>query len=106
MTFSGWVATLAGWWVTEIGRQPWIVYGLVRTADVVAQHPSPMLLSTLIAYLLLYLLLLVSYIGVLKYMAEHPAQPAPEAPAPVATTAPSTAGTSADPTADPTASGA
>ncbi len=106
MTFSGWVATLAGWWVTEIGRQPWIVYGLVRTADVVAQHPSPMLLSTLIAYLLLYLLLLVSYIGVLKYMAEHPAQPAPEAPAPVATTAPSAAGTSADPTADPTASGA
>src|SRR5262245_34067751 len=34
MTFSGWLATLAGWYVTEIGRQPFIVYGLVRTAEV------------------------------------------------------------------------
>ena len=34
MTFSGWVATLAGWYVTEIGRQPFLVYGLLRTADV------------------------------------------------------------------------
>ena len=33
MTFSGWVATLAGWYVTEIGRQPWLVYGVLRTAD-------------------------------------------------------------------------
>src|SRR5690606_16201491 len=34
MTFSGWLATLAGWYVTEIGRQPYIVYGLLRTSDV------------------------------------------------------------------------
>ena len=34
MTFSGWVATVAGWYVTEIGRQPFIVFGLLRTADV------------------------------------------------------------------------
>ncbi|MES3011873.1 MAG: cytochrome ubiquinol oxidase subunit I [Pseudomonadota bacterium] len=86
MSFSGWVATLAGWYVTEIGRQPWIVYGMVKTADVVAPHPPPMVLGTLIAYLLLYALLLVSYIGVIKYMAEHPEKPAPEAPLPVATT--------------------
>ena len=33
MTFSGWVATLAGWFVTEIGRQPWLVTGILRTAD-------------------------------------------------------------------------
>ncbi len=32
MTFAGWVATLAGWYVTEIGRQPWLVYGVLRTA--------------------------------------------------------------------------
>ena len=88
MTFSGWIATLAGWYVTEIGRQPWIVYGMLKTADVVAQHPPKMVLGTLIAYLSLYVLLLVSYIGVLKYMAEHPEQAAPEAPAPVATTLP------------------
>jgi cytochrome bd ubiquinol oxidase subunit I len=88
MSFSGWVATLAGWYVTEIGRQPWIVYGMLKTADVVAPHPPPMVLGTLIAYLLLYALLLVSYIGVIKYMAEHPEKPAPEAPLPVGTTAP------------------
>src|SRR6202171_1747122 len=32
-TFAGWIATLAGWIVTEVGRQPWIVYGVMRTAD-------------------------------------------------------------------------
>jgi cytochrome d ubiquinol oxidase subunit I len=32
MTFSGWVATLAGWYTTEIGRQPWLVHGVLRTA--------------------------------------------------------------------------
>ncbi len=33
MTFSGWVATLAGWYVTEIGRQPWLVQGVLTTAQ-------------------------------------------------------------------------
>jgi cytochrome d ubiquinol oxidase subunit I len=28
MAFSGWVATLAGWYTTEIGRQPWLVQGV------------------------------------------------------------------------------
>jgi cytochrome bd ubiquinol oxidase subunit I len=88
MTFSGWVATLAGWYVTEIGRQPFIIYGLVKTADVVAPHAPPLVAFTLAAYLVVYGLLLISYIGVLKYMAEHPAKPSPEQPAPVATFAP------------------
>jgi cytochrome d ubiquinol oxidase subunit I len=85
MTFSGWVATLAGWWVTEIGRQPFLVYGLLRTADAVAAHLPQMVAGTLAAYLALYALLLLAYVAVLKYMAEHPAKPAPEQPAPVAT---------------------
>ena len=58
MTFSGWVSTLAGWFVTEIGRQPFLVYGLLRTADLVADHPPGMVLSTLIAYLTVYTFLL------------------------------------------------
>jgi cytochrome d ubiquinol oxidase subunit I len=77
MTFSGWVATLAGWYVTEIGRQPWIVYGMLRTADVVADHAPGTVVTTLVAYLTVYALLLLAYIGVLKYMAEHPTSPAP-----------------------------
>ena len=72
MTFSGWVATVAGWYVTEIGRQPFIVHGLVRTADVVSTVPSAMIGFTLVLYLLLYASLIVAYVSVLKYMAEKP----------------------------------
>jgi cytochrome bd ubiquinol oxidase subunit I len=72
MTFSGWVATVAGWYVTEIGRQPFIVYGLVRTADVVSKVPSSMIGLTLALYITLYVALIVAYVTVLKYMAEKP----------------------------------
>jgi cytochrome d ubiquinol oxidase subunit I len=80
MTFSGWVATLAGWYVTEIGRQPFLVYGLLRTADLVADHPPAMVLTTLIAWLAVYAFLLLAYIAVLMYMASHPAQPTAQTP--------------------------
>lgn len=72
MTFAGWVATVAGWYVTEIGRQPFIVYGLLRTADVASQVPSSMIGLTLALYVTLYLALIVAYVAVLKYMAEKP----------------------------------
>lgn len=74
MSFSGWVGILAGWYVTEIGRQPWIVQGLIKTKDVVADHPSGTLLITLIAYLLLYAFLMVSYISALRYLSGKPSQ--------------------------------
>jgi cytochrome d ubiquinol oxidase subunit I len=77
MTFSGWVATLAGWYVTEIGRQPYIVYGALRTSEVATSVPPPMIALTLTAYVIVYGLLLVTYIGVLKYMAENPVKHAP-----------------------------
>lgn len=80
MTFSGWVSTLAGWYVTEIGRQPFLVYGMLRTADLVAEHPPGMVLSTLAAYLLLYVFLLAAYVLVLMYLAGHPAQPTATTP--------------------------
>jgi cytochrome d ubiquinol oxidase subunit I len=80
MTFAGWVATLAGWYVTEIGRQPFIVYGLLRSADVVAQHPPAMVLATLVGYLAVYAFLLVAYVLVLMYMSAHPAMPTPDTP--------------------------
>jgi cytochrome d ubiquinol oxidase subunit I len=80
MTFAGWIATLAGWWVTEIGRQPFLVYGLLRTADLVGDHATGTVLSTLIAYLALYAFLLVSYVLVLTHMAGHPAQPTGNSP--------------------------
>jgi cytochrome bd ubiquinol oxidase subunit I len=74
MTFSGWLGTVAGWCVTEIGRQPFVVYGLLRTADLASNVPGPMIALTLALYVTLYLALLVAYVGVLKYMAEKPEQ--------------------------------
>jgi cytochrome d ubiquinol oxidase subunit I len=79
MAFSGWVATLSGWYVTEIGRQPYLVYGLMRTSEAATTVPPPYIAITLTAYLIVYGLLLVTYVGVLKYMAEHPKEHAPEA---------------------------
>ncbi|HEX6708620.1 MAG TPA: cytochrome ubiquinol oxidase subunit I [Albitalea sp.] len=80
MTFSGWLATLAGWYVTEIGRQPFIVYGLLRTADVASKVPSGMIASTLALYVALYIALITAYVAVLKYMAEKTPEEGPPAP--------------------------
>ena len=75
MTFSGWIATLAGWYVTEIGRQPWLVTGVLATADAASKTPAPMILTTLLMYLATYAILLVSYVGVLFYLARIGAKP-------------------------------
>ena len=74
MSFSGWLATVAGWYVTEIGRQPFIVYGLLRTADVASNVAAPTIALTLAGYVTLYLALIVAYVTVIKYMAEKPAE--------------------------------
>jgi cytochrome bd ubiquinol oxidase subunit I len=74
MTFAGWVATLAGWYVTEIGRQPWLVYGVLRTAAAATTKAIP-IGTSLTMYLLLYVALIVSYISVLFYMASKPRAP-------------------------------
>ena len=72
MGLSGWVATLAGWYVTEIGRQPFIVFGELRTAEVVTTTPAPHVAITLIGYSIVYVLLIAAYIAVLRYMSEKP----------------------------------
>ena len=74
MSFSGWLATVAGWYVTEIGRQPFLIYGLLRTVDAASTVPAPMIAMTLAGYVTLYLALIVAYVSVIKYMAEKPAE--------------------------------
>lgn len=69
MTFSGWVATLAGWYVTEIGRQPWLVSGVLTTREAVGPIGSGMVASSLVAYLIVYALLLFAYISVIVHLA-------------------------------------
>jgi len=68
-TFSGWVATLAGWLVTEIGRQPWLVTGLLLTADAAGPVSGAQLGASLTAYILTYSLMLVAYMVVLTHLA-------------------------------------
>ncbi|MEO0912681.1 MAG: cytochrome ubiquinol oxidase subunit I [Pseudomonadota bacterium] len=70
MTFSGWVATLAGWYVTEIGRQPWLVTGVLDTSAAVAEHPAPILGLSLGLYLTVYAVLLAAYIGAILHLAK------------------------------------
>ncbi|MFN7268937.1 MAG: cytochrome ubiquinol oxidase subunit I [Cereibacter sp.] len=77
MTFAGWIATLAGWYTTEIGRQPWLVTGLLSTQEAVADVPAPMVLGTLLAYLAVYLALILAYVGVLFYLARKAADGKP-----------------------------
>ncbi|QJR81498.1 cytochrome ubiquinol oxidase subunit I [Alteromonas pelagimontana] len=68
MSFSGWVATLAGWYVTEIGRQPYIVTGVLRTEDAVTGLPAGNVVLSFTLYALLYAVLLVAYMRTLTLM--------------------------------------
>jgi cytochrome d ubiquinol oxidase subunit I len=68
-TFSGWVATLAGWLVTEIGRQPWLVTGILLTAEAAGDAGGAELGASLTAYVLTYIVLLISYIVALTHLA-------------------------------------
>ena len=68
-TFSGWVATLAGWIVTEMGRQPWLVTGILKTSDAVGKASDAQLGASLTAYAATYVLMLVAYMVVLTHMA-------------------------------------
>ena len=80
---SGFIAVIAGWVTTEVGRQPYTVYGLLRTADSMSPLAAPAVAASLMAFVLVYFA--VFGIGVwylLKLMAQppHAGEPEPEAP--------------------------
>lgn len=70
MTFAGWVALVSGWYVTEIGRQPWLVYGVLTTAKAASQVPAGNIALSLSMYLTLYVALLSAYVSVVFYLAK------------------------------------
>jgi len=82
-TFSGWVATLAGWIVTEMGRQPWLVTGILRTDEAVGRISGAELGASLTGYAVTYAVMLIAYIVVLTHMAGHGAAPQRPKQAPV-----------------------
>ena len=77
----GFIALQAGWLVTEVGRQPWVIYGVMRTADAVT--PVEGVPATLFAFSVLYLILATALVVLLRGLARHrhgmPAEPEPEA---------------------------
>jgi cytochrome d ubiquinol oxidase subunit I len=85
MTFSGWVATVAGWYVTEIGRQPYLVYGVLTTAEAASDVPRVLIGTSLALYLAVYAVLIVAYVAVVFHLAGKAGQvdtidPDPSAP--------------------------
>jgi len=83
-TFSGWIATLAGWLVTEIGRQPWLVTGVLLTADAVGPVSGAQLGASLTGYILTYGLMLIAYMVVLTHLAGKGGGPAASRPSTLA----------------------
>jgi cytochrome bd ubiquinol oxidase subunit I len=71
MSFSGWIATLAGWYVTEIGRQPWLVTGILSTASAASTQVNySQLAISLSLYLALYGALIFAFVRTLFYLAK------------------------------------
>ena len=74
MTFAGWVALVSGWYVTEIGRQPWLVHGVLTTAQAASTVPAHNIAMSLAMYLTLYAALLSAYVSVVFYLAKKAVQ--------------------------------
>ena len=80
-TFSGMIATLAGWIVTEMGRQPWLVTGVLRTDEAVGRISGAFLGASLMSYAMTYAVMFIAYMVVLTYLAGKgagTAEPHPE----------------------------
>lgn len=73
----GFIAVVAGWFTTEAGRQPWVVYGLLRTKDAASRLPPHEVMTTLLAFAVLYSVLLVVFISYLVRMIKKGMDEAP-----------------------------
>ncbi|MBZ6388794.1 MULTISPECIES: cytochrome ubiquinol oxidase subunit I [Pantoea] len=70
---SGLIALLAGWFTTEIGRQPWVVYGVQRTIDAVSGHGDLHMSISLLAFILVYSAVFgVGYIYMIRLIKKGP----------------------------------
>ncbi|HGG2119555.1 TPA: cytochrome ubiquinol oxidase subunit I, partial [Escherichia coli] len=77
---AGLIAILAGWVTTEVGRQPWVVYGLLRTADAVSGHGTLQMSLSLLAFVVVYFSVFgVGYLYLIRLIKKGP-QPVDEHP--------------------------
>jgi cytochrome d ubiquinol oxidase subunit I len=78
----GFVAVLTGWIVAEVGRQPWVIYGVLRTRDAVAPVGAGQVSASLLAFMVVYAIVFsAGAIYILRLMNRGPA-PHEEAPTP------------------------
>jgi cytochrome d ubiquinol oxidase subunit I len=78
---SGFVAVIAGWVTTEVGRQPWVIYGLLRTADARSPIAAQAVGASLLAFVLVYFAVFGAgtwYILRLMGKAPHAQEPEPD----------------------------
>jgi cytochrome d ubiquinol oxidase subunit I len=81
MAPAGFIAVLAGWITTETGRQPYTIYGLLRTADAASPLATPAVASSLVAFIIVYFAVFTAgVVYILRLMAEapHPGEPGPQ----------------------------
>jgi cytochrome d ubiquinol oxidase subunit I len=94
---AGFVAVIAGWITAEVGRQPWVVYGLMRTADAVSPVTTHEVSASLIGFLIVYAVIFTAgVLYILRLIAEGPVLGATEPP-PLGAGAPGSAMASAPP---------
>jgi cytochrome bd ubiquinol oxidase subunit I len=80
MTPAGIFATLGGWYVAETGRQPWLIYGVLHTRDAVSPVPANVLLSSLIAFVLVYSVFISAFLFfVFRTIRKGPVESTPQA---------------------------
>ena len=80
MAPSGFIAVLAGWITTETGRQPFTVYGLLRTADSASPLAAPAVASSLIAFIIVYFAVFTAGVIYLLRLMAAPPHPGEEGP--------------------------
>ena len=80
---AGFVAVIAGWIVAEVGRQPYVVYGLLRTADAASPVSAGQVSASLLAFMVIYAVVFsVGALYILRLMAAGPNAELAEAPGP------------------------
>jgi len=70
---SGFIAVLAGWMVTEVGRQPWVVHGVLKTRDAVSPVIASQVATSLLVYIIVYSIVFTAgALFILRLMREGP----------------------------------
>jgi len=77
---AGFIAILAGWFVSEVGRQPYVVYGLMRTADAISPVGAPGVAGSLIGFFVVYMIVFGAGVYYMLHLMKQPPCDAHERP--------------------------